>query len=176
MLCPHCKASLDKAIFYGVEIDYCPNCLGLWFEEDELRLAKDDKDRDLRWLDIDLWKKEEQFKITSGQKLCPGCRLQLYQVNYGDSGIAVDLCNICHGIWLDRGEFKKIADYLRQKADYEVLNHFSKRLAEEFWEIFTGPETLREEISDFIAILKVLNYKFTTRHPVIARLIASLPK
>ena len=45
MTCPICKVNFKKAVFYGVEIDYCPQCLGLWFEEDELREAKDEKDK-----------------------------------------------------------------------------------------------------------------------------------
>ncbi|MBI2626562.1 MAG: zf-TFIIB domain-containing protein, partial [Candidatus Nealsonbacteria bacterium] len=55
MFCPTDKIKLEKAIISGVEADYCPKCLGLWFEEEELRFAKDYKDKDLRWLDIDLW-------------------------------------------------------------------------------------------------------------------------
>lgn len=176
MLCPLCKITLDRAILENVEVNFCPKCLGLWFEEDELRLAKDQKDRDLRWLDIDLWKEKEKFKISPGQKLCPWCRLPLYEVNYGDSEIKVDVCNLCYGIWLDRGEFKKIISYLKKKADYEVLNNYLQNLKQEFWEIFSGPETFREEILDFLTLLKVLVYKFAIQHPAIARLIASLPK
>lgn len=176
MLCPVCKKPLDKAIFYGVEVNYCPICLGLWFEQDELRWAKDTRDRNLRWLDIDLWKEKAKFKISRGSKLCPICRLPLYEVSYGDSDIKVDVCNVCHGIWLDRGEFKKIIDYLKKKADFEILNDYAKNLAEEFWEIFTGPETFREEILDFVTILKLLNYKFATQHPLISKVIANLPK
>lgn len=192
MDCPICKKYLDRAVLSGVEIDYCPNCLGLWFEEDELRLAKDVKDRDLRWLDIDLWRDAAKFKISPGQKLCPQCRLPLYETTYGNSdihpvksakdgakqfnGVKVDLCNICYGIWLDRGEFKKIIQYLKKRADYEILNNYLKSLKQEFWEIFIGPETLREEILDFLTILKLLNYKFTAQHPTITKIISSLPK
>ena len=163
-------------MIYDTEADYCPDCLGIWFEEDELRLAKDVKDRNLRWLDIDLWKDEEKFKISPGQKLCPHCRLPLYEVNYGTSDIRVDLCNICHGIWLDRGEFKKIIQYLKAEADQEVWEHYLKNFKEELWEIFSGPETIREEIDDFLTILKVLNYKFAVQHPNLAKIIASLPR
>lgn len=176
MLCPICKKYLDRAVLSGVEINFCPKCLGLWFEEEELRWAKDVKDRNLRWLDIDLWKDEEKFKISPGQKLCPWCRLPLYETEYGDSGIKVDVCNICKGIWLDRSEFKKIIQYLKKKADKEILNNYLKNLREEFWEIFAGPEALKEEIDDFLTILKLLNYKFAVQHPNIARIIASLPK
>lgn len=176
MVCPLCQKPLDRVIFYGTQIDFCPKCLGIFFEEDELRLAKDTRDRELRWLDIDLWKEPEKFKISWGKKLCPTCRLPLYQVNYGDSKIEVDLCNLCQGIWLDRGEFKKIIEYLKEKAEYEVLENYAKSLLKEFWEIFSGPETFREELLDFLTLLKLLNYKFATQHPTISKIISGLPK
>jgi len=149
MLCPVCKIGLQEAIFCNVGINYCPKCLGIFFEEEELRWAKDEKDGNLNWLDIDLWERKSSFKITRGEKFCPACRLPLYEVNYGNSKIKADLCNLCRGIWLDRGEFKKIIEYLKAKASYQVLNNYLKNLIEEFWEIFTGPETLREETSGF---------------------------
>ena len=176
MLCPICKIGLEEAIFYNVGVNFCPKCLGICFEEEELRWAKDEKDKNLSWLDIDLWKDKQKFKIYRGIRLCPLCRLPLYEVYYGDSRIIVDLCNICQGIWLDRREFKMIIDYLREKADYEILNNYAKNLISEFWEIFTGPETLREEVSDFLTILKLLNYKFAIQHPTLTRIISQLPK
>jgi len=176
MICPICKVGLQQAIFYGTEIDYCPNCLGFWFEEEELRWAKDKKDKNLSWLDIDLWEDKKKFRISSGQKLCPYCRLPLYEVRYGDSKIKVDVCNICRGTWLDRGEFQQIIQYLKDRAGDELLHHYAKNAAKEFWEIFTGPETLREEILDFLIVLKCLGYKLTAQHSVINKIIAKLPK
>ena len=175
MNCPICKKLLEKTIFLNTEIDYCPLCLGLWFEQDELRQAKDEKDRGLNWLDIDLWKDKKDFKISYGQKLCPSCRLPLYKINYGDSNIELDVCNICQGIWLDRGEFSKIIKYLKNKANFEVLNNYAKNLFQEFKEIFTGPETFREEILDFVTILKLLKYKFTIQQPLISKIISESP-
>ena len=176
MKCPLCKKPLLSAILHNTEIDYCPNCLGLWFEEEELRWAKDEEDRNLGWLDIDLWKDKEKFKISSGIRLCPSCRVPLYEVYYGDSGVIVDVCNLCHGVWLDRAEFKKIIDWLKEKADYEILHNYSKNLFKELAEIFTGPETLREEILDFLLILKLLNYKFAVKYPIISQIILELPR
>ena len=45
---------------------------------------------------------------------------------------------------------------------------------EEFWEIFTGPEKIREEILDFLTLLKLLHYKFTAQHPHLEALIKGL--
>ncbi len=176
MFCPKCKKDLEKAIFYNTEVDYCPQCLGMFFEEDELRLAKDAKDKNLAWLDVDLWRDERKFKLNYGIRLCPYCRVPLYEVYYGASGIIVDVCNICQGIWLDRGEFKKIINYLKETADKKVLNEYSKSLWEEFREIFIGPETFREEVYDFLVLLKLLNYKFLAQRPKISKMIFLLPK
>ena len=177
MFCPICKKNeLSEIILYNVGVDYCSECLGLWFEEDELRIAKDKKDKNINWLDIDLWQDKTKFKIACCQKLCPECRLPLYEVEYNDSNIKVDVCNLCLGVWLDRGEFKKIIKYLQQKANYEILHNYAKNLIQEFWEIFTGPETLRGEVADFLTILKLFNHKFIVQHPNITKTISELPK
>jgi Zn-finger nucleic acid-binding protein len=196
MSCPVCKIELSQIILHNVEIDYCLSCFGLWFEENELRLVKDNKDKNINWLDIDLWQDETKFKISCCQRFCPYCRVSLYELRYGDSGIypvkshktgispkaklfnevKIDVCNLCQGVWLDRGEFKKIIAYLKKRADYEILNNYTKNLAQEFWEIFAGPETLREEASDLLTVLKLLNYKLVVQYPKLAGIIISLPK
>lgn len=174
--CFSCNKNLERAVFYNVEVDYCPQCLGIWFEEDELRLAKDARDEDLNWLDIDLWKDKRKLKILKHSRLCPACRLPLYEVNYGDSNVKVDICNVCNGVWLDQGEFKQIINYLKSKADQEVLNKYAKNLAEEALEVFVGPETLREEIGDLLTILKLFNYKLLVQYPKISKIILEMPK
>ena len=176
MMCPRCKKNLEKAILSNVEIDFCPICLGMFFGKDELRIAKDEKDKNLLWLDIDLWKDKKKLKISKANLLCPSCQLPLYTVNYGDSEIKVDICSVCQGIWLDRGEFKSIVDYLKEKVKYEILENYLSNLAKEIAEVFVGPETFKEEILDVLTILKVLNYKFATQFPTITKIISNLPK
>jgi Zn-finger nucleic acid-binding protein len=176
MFCPRCKTNLEKALFYSTEVDYCSSCLGMFFGEDELRWVKDEKDQNLIWLDIDLWKDEKKFRLNYGMRPCPACRLPLYEVYYGTSQVVVDLCNICRGIWLDRGEFKKIINYLQEESDWKVLRKYGQSLLEELREIFSGPKTFREEIADFLILLKLLNYKFSAQHPKISKAILLLPK
>lgn len=36
MNCPHCNVSLIMADRCGVEIDYCPQCRGVWLDRGEL--------------------------------------------------------------------------------------------------------------------------------------------
>ena len=74
MECPNDKEKLEKILFHNVEVDYCPRCLGLWFDSDELRLAKDEKDKQLNWVDVDLWRDKLKFQVKQGGKHCPVCR------------------------------------------------------------------------------------------------------
>ncbi len=167
---------MKKAVFQNTEVDYCSKCLGLWFDGDELRQAKDEKEKDLNWLDIDLWKDEKKFKVSQGLRACPKCSVPLYNVGYGDSRVQIDLCNLCKGIWLDRGEFKGIVKYLKEKGARDLAKHYFKNLLKEGAEIVIGPETFQEELHDFVCVLKLLNYNVATKHPVISAIILTLPK
>mgnify|MGYP003807962717 CR=1 FL=1 len=36
MICPRCNANLVLSNTQGIEIDYCPNCRGVWLDRGEL--------------------------------------------------------------------------------------------------------------------------------------------
>ncbi len=177
MFCSNCqKIQLNRAIFNKTEVDYCIQCLGIWFEQDELRQAKDQKDPSLQWLDVDLWEDKTKFQVGKTAKICPVDFVPLYQIEYNGSEIKVDLCDTCHGIWLDGGEFKKIIAFLKAKKADELLHHYLSNLVEEGKEIFVGPETFREEVDDFLMLVKLFNDKFVVQHPNISQIILGLPK
>lgn len=176
MLCPNKHNELEKVLFHNVEVDYCPECLGIWFDQNELRWVKDDKDKQLNWLDFDIWRDKGRFKISPSGRRCPACRISFVEVHYDDSKVKIDFCKMCKGIWLDRGEFKQIMIYLKKKADYEILHRYTKNLAVQLWEVFSGPQKFREELFDFLMLLKLLNYKFVVQHPFLNSLIENSQK
>ena len=102
--------------------------------------------------------------------------MPLYEVRYGSSDVKVDVCSLCQGVWLDRGEFLEIVEYLKEKGYQEVMHSYAKNLVQELWEVFSGPEMLHEEILDFLTILKLLRYKFAVQHPIISGLMLLLPR
>ncbi|QOV89058.1 TFIIB-type zinc ribbon-containing protein [Humisphaera borealis] len=55
MNCPQCQTSLVMSERQGVEIDYCPQCRGVWLDRGELdkiiersSMSDDDDDREIR--------------------------------------------------------------------------------------------------------------------------------
>jgi len=176
LICPICKTnSLKQITFHKTKVERCNRCHGIWFNRDELSKAVAEDDNFLEWLDIDLWKNKEGFKVSSSGKICPVCNKKLYQVDYNKSDIRVDICNSCHGVWLDKGEFKKIINHLENKVDAKNLSECFKDLIKQAEQIFTGPKELSSEVKDFIIVNKLLEYKFLSQHPIFTSLIANLP-
>jgi hypothetical protein len=45
MKCPRCGADLKVENFHGIEVERCPECLGLWFDHDEAQRLVDLSER-----------------------------------------------------------------------------------------------------------------------------------
>ena len=54
---------------------------------------------------------------------CPRCAEELHETP--KSGVLIDVCPRCRGVWLDRGELEKLMGRAREyQRDYEV--HYEK--------------------------------------------------
>jgi uncharacterized protein len=50
--------------------------------------------------------------------ICPNCNVGMTQVNR--SGVELDMCPQCRGVWLDRGELEKLLEPFRSEARQEA--------------------------------------------------------
>lgn len=175
MRCPNCFGQLENITYKHVMLDRCARCDGLWFDADEFRRVKDAEDDFLRWIDVDLFKHEERFRISRGLRTCPKDGVPLYKVEYGESGVTVDLCHVCAGMWLDDGEYRAILDYLRAKVAQENVEGYLSHLWEEAAEIVAGPESMPSEFQDFLIVQRLLAYHLFARMPFLSSLVAQLP-
>ena len=72
MQCPQCKVVNMRTMKMGpVAIDECAQCGGIWFDQGELDQVIGSADPDLRWLDIDFWKDNSDFKVFTETCLAP---------------------------------------------------------------------------------------------------------
>ncbi len=176
MKCSQDNEKLIQFDYKGVVLHICPHDNSIWFDQDELRQAKDAKDEYLRWVDADLWKEKGKFRISKSELLCPRDRVPLYETRYNESDIVVDVCSVCEGMRLDKGEFDKIIDYLRDRVSRETITGYLKDIGEEGFELFSGPEGFSSEAKDLLMVMKLLTYRIGVQFPLLKDIIQHLPK
>lgn len=172
MLCPNCKTPLSAATYKKITIHECHTCKGMFFEGKELPQALEKKDDDLRWADFSLFEeKHNKYENTSGKKTCPTDGSVMYTLKYMDSGVFIDKCETCGGVWLDKKEFQAIITYLENLLIHETASDYAKDAWRKFTEIGTHEETIFSEIKDFLVVLKLFEMKLVAENPSLQTII-----
>ena len=138
MKCPACKELLCTIDYEGIEIETCPECKGEWLDSDELKHVV--KARDVRFNPEERRAIAAAVKITGVQLSdvdrdlpCPKCSGQTDPFNYGgDTGIIINRCTSCRGIWLDGKELEKVQMVIEGWEDHlpDDLAQYGLRLRE----------------------------------------------
>jgi len=170
MKCSKCQSELEEINFRGITVNECCDCQGRWFDRGELRKAKDNTDEDLRWLDFDPFDATSaHFYVVSKEGgACPKCAQSMVTLTYANSGVFIEKCQQCEGIWLHDGEFKKIITFLENIITTESASAYVVDSLKQFLEIVTGPEDRISEVKDFLVILKLLKLRAAVEHSKIA--------
>jgi len=175
MKCPKCKSEDLKEIkINGVKIDRCEHCGGLWFDRDELRIVRDHRDKNLSWLDFDLWKNNDKLTVSSKSN-CPRDGKPLFKIKCGNTDIMVDICLECHGVWLDKNELDKIISALKEKINAETIPEYLNDLGGEVKELIVHPDQANIELRHIMILMKLLEYRFLAMHPRISEITSVLP-
>jgi Zn-finger nucleic acid-binding protein len=172
ILCPHCKVELHKKHLKGVAVEECPTCRGIFFDEGELERVKNAEDNDLRWINFKLFGTKDQSDATGDQLDCPKCGFPLSPIQYGKSKATIHRCTNCHGVWLDKGEFEKILDYLRTMVARESSSDLADDWKKELKDVLSGgPKSESEELRDLMAVTRLLEERWSVEHPVVEKLL-----
>ena len=162
MQCPNCKSTLQTIDYEGIQIETCPDCEGEWLDAQELKHIV--QVREVRF------DKEERQAIAAATTItpinvkredrdlrCPKCSGTTDALNYGgDTGIVIDKCTTCGGIWLDKGEMERIQQVVEGWKDGlpEMLAKHGPRLRQVATEI---DERTRFQGSRFGFINAIIN-------------------
>jgi Zn-finger nucleic acid-binding protein len=176
--CPKSHSSLESVEVGGVKIERCPRCEGMWFDRNELRVLKDREDNgDYQWLDVDLWRDMDKFRARKQQRYaCPKDGTPMTTVHYADSDIAVDVCSMCKGMWLDKEEYHEIIRYLEEVVDGSSAEDYLKDLRDEFVQAVEGRESPIGVLKDVGKILYLLELRFEVEHPTLIELSQAFPR
>ena len=117
----------------GLEIDSCPECYGLWFDGEELKLIFQSPRLSQQILEEGaaerLMRPERDVGRIDGSRLCPVCSEQeLFSSQMGN--IQVDYCLGCHGIWFDKSELEQMVTAYRngERGNLVILNQLAEGL------------------------------------------------
>lgn len=174
--CPSCNTSLTAAKFGTVEVEECTKCRGTWFREDEFRLAKEEADGDLAWKDYDPGEHGDKFRASPRHLSCPDCGVELVELDYDTSDVAIDYCRSCSGIWLDADEFKRIIDVLENELDGRDAPHYLRESLKQAREVLSGSKSHLSELRDFRTVMTLLRYRFLAEHTGFTKFLMNFPR
>ena len=176
MDCPKCNQQLTQIKINGAEVNRCDSCGGIWFDKDELKLIRDERDKNLSWLDFDLWNNKDNLSASGKSINCPRDGKPLFKVKCGNTDVTVDVCLECRGIWLDKNELDKIILELKEKINAETMPEYINDLSAEIGKLVTHQGKIWIEAKHIVIIMKLIEYRFMSQHPDLAKIISKLPK
>ena len=149
----------------------------MWLDKDELRKLKNKvNDGQLHWLNREV-NEIEKTSMISSSRVCPKCpSSKLRSVMFGHSGVVIDWCPDCQGIWLDRSEYDSICEYLRSEVTSVTSKEIGEELAHDVKKIVTGedPESRLAEAGDVAAAVEALANTVIFDHPAVFSLVTNI--
>ncbi len=114
MKCATCHDPMIVVEHEHVELDYCPNCAGVWFDSGEIELLLETMELESTGLEA-LHLAEEAVSKEKKHK-CPECDRRMKKVALGHQPvIIIDACPEGHGLWFDSGEVGELIAHLAAK-------------------------------------------------------------
>ncbi len=125
MNCPACRSPLIVVEREGIELDHCPRCRGIWFDEGELALLAE---RIGRILTLEASVRPLAGPAGEQFRRCPRCRRRMAKEDLGSAPrIGIDRCRRGHGLWFDSGELGALMSQMpgRPGSHPEALLRFA---------------------------------------------------
>lgn len=117
--CPECSNQMEVievATSPPMKIERCGGCFGMFFNPGELEAVLQQQSESVGRFDVLML---EQISSDYGHnhevryKKCPVCAERMVHLNFGNrSGVILDYCGN-HGLWLEGGELRRLAEWWR---------------------------------------------------------------
>jgi Zn-finger nucleic acid-binding protein len=178
-VCPACDGHLERWTAFGTGFEACPDCGGIWLDKDELKDLKDRAEKDpwtdLRWMNNEIEAIEDPTAMLSDRH-CPRCDdSRLVSASFGKSPIVIEWCPDCHGVWLDRGEFRQIVDLLKDRLGDLSRDELKERIRDEISDVWKGGGDLGE-LAEARAAVSALVKMTLFEHPKLVGLLSAFSR
>jgi Zn-finger nucleic acid-binding protein len=128
--CIKCGQALERLEISAIEVGVCPGCGGIWLDDGAIRALAKQGDEALaelsstadRLVTEDGGARRKRGSTAPPDVVdipCPACGAKLTIATLGRTN--VELCNGCHGMYLDQGELTKAMTLLGTNAATTVV-------------------------------------------------------
>ncbi len=103
MKCPKCDKEMSPETYGQTEVDKCPECEGIYFDQgelDKLIKAGDDSADSLEYTEL-------SNKMDMMLGTCHRCEQEM-EPYLGPGNLRIDKCMKCNAVFLDQGEFAEL--------------------------------------------------------------------
>lgn len=115
-ICPKCDEALILMEIYGIEIDFCNSCRGIWLDDGELEsLVRMSTPPEEKTQEIRLFDKFQEVKPDKNHReyRCPRCDRYMKEIVYdpnSNSELKIEICPRKDGIWFDANELQHLLE------------------------------------------------------------------
>ena len=116
MKCPTCSSLMIVVEHEKIELDYCVNCSGVWFDAEELELLLETMQLEGTSLSLDNILTSPEAKSAEKKWSCPICGRKMKKATVGhEPEVIIDTCSWGDGLWFDSGEVDQLITQLTDK-------------------------------------------------------------
>jgi len=116
MICPTCKSDMIVVEYNKIELDYCTNCQGVWFDSGELELLLESMNLENQNVFLSNILSSEEAESSEKKRKCPICGQKMKKTGIGqEPEILIDVCQRGDGLWFDGGELGQLTRQLARK-------------------------------------------------------------
>ena len=116
MKCPACNSLMIVVEHEKIELDYCLNCSGVWFDAEELELLLEAMQLEGTSLSLDNILTSPEDNSAEKKRNCPICSRKMKKATVGhEPEVIIDACSWGDGLWFDSGEVGQLITQLPDK-------------------------------------------------------------
>jgi len=104
-----------------IELDYCTECAGVWFDAGELELLLETMQLKEGSLSLDAIFTSPEAESKEKKRKCPICGHKMKKATVGHNPeVLIDACSRGDGLWFDKGEVGQLITQLPDKTQVGV--------------------------------------------------------
>jgi Zn-finger nucleic acid-binding protein len=125
MKCAACGGIMESLSLHGEEIERCEDCGAIFLDINELRLHRNNE--------VDGFETQEFFGKREDEyveRICPKCpsETMISQQFAYNSGIHIEKCPKCKGIFLDKGELLAIDNFVEKEKQEGLPEEIAQKV------------------------------------------------